>query len=609
MSDIVNLGAHYIGAPASGINLYQIPNASMQVLGDIINATWNLGLQKSTEVSSKVANATTGYLDLLDAPSVAAGAVSVANIVEPNVTIPESIDADWKADFDDKYVEIGTWLAGQFASFKSANFPDDSAALSATISRLTALASTTIDDVVASSVSAPGISGSVVAQPVSGNVSALSVTSGSISSPSVSEPSIFIPSSVDTSDILDMFNSTYLELVALLETKFGAYRATYFANEGTVYDSAEDWLLAALANTSVAMPAAIAEQIVEDDRSRILADKVRAQDAVVAQFAARGFPLPPDVAANAVLQIEQKAQDEIAESSRKVAILSIDLTQKTLDRALKLRTDAMQAANEYIKALASGPDMASRMVNIGYDAQSKLISAVASLLGARAEVAKLSIQAQTSSVGFALDAAKSNQSASIEADKANLGAVVEHAKLTLEAGRANLGAAIEEAKLSVDADKFSVQIAFEAAKANQVAALESVKVALTTTVDLRTKSMQSCVDYLRALALAPDVASRLVGIGYDAQSKLISSAASFFNSRISAAEAINKANQYNNTLTFEADRANQNVEVNMIENKLKALLTEIQAIAQQTTALFNNLHVSASISANGGTMVSTSSEV
>lgn len=42
--------------------------------------------------------------------------------------------------------------------------------------------------------------------------------------------------------------------------------------------------------------------------------------------------------------------------------------------------------------------------------------------------------------------------------------------------------------------------------------------------------------------------------------------------------------------------------IQMIENKLKGLLTEAQALAHMSTSLFNNVHVSAGVS--GGRNVS-----
>ena len=355
MADIVNLEAHYIGSPTPGVNLYQLPNASMQVLEDIINATWNEGLTSKADFTAKISAAVAGFLDVTSAPHVVTGSVAVPNIEEPLVDIPTSVTVDGMFDkFTEEYLELATWLAGQFTTFRSTYFPDENAA----------------------------------------------------------------------------------------------------------YTACEDALQAAIANPDAYMPAATAAQIWGDDQARILADKVRAQDAVIAQFAARRFPLPPDAAASAVLQIEQKAQDELAESSRKIAILSVDMWKFTVENLLKLRSVAMQSAVDYVKALASGPDVVSKMANVGYDAQSKLISSVSA----------------------------------------------------------------------------------------------------------------------------------------------------YYNARSNAAETMSKVAQYNNTTALESAIKNQVSDLQMIENKLKALLSEAQAIAQMSTALFNNLHVSASLQANGGTTVSQNNE-
>lgn len=354
MADIIDLQPHFIGSPAPGVNLYQVPNASMQVLQDLINATWNEGLAQKAEFSTKIGDATSGFLNTANTPTVTAGNITGANIVEPGVTIPAS---------------------------------------------------------------------------------------------------------ADVGDVMSVFDTKYLELVALLSGKFTDFRAAYFPDEHNAYIAAENALQDAMANDSY-LPATTQAQIFGDDEARIIDAKLRAQDAVVAQFATRGFPLPPDVAASAVLQIEQKAQDELAESSRKIAMLSVEQFRFTVDKVLALRGNAMSAAVEYIKALASGPDMASRLVNVGYDAQSKLISA----------------------------------------------------------------------------------------------------------------------------------------------------ASSFYNARIDAAKTMNAVAQYNNSADLEAATKNQAAEMTMIGEKLKALLAEAQAIAQMSTALFNNLNVSANLSANGGTQLSQSGE-
>lgn len=356
MPDIIDLSSRLITGMGAEQPLYEVPNSGMIVLQDVINATWNKGLDSKNEFSAKIAAASddvTGFLGTAATPTITAGTVTGAAIVEPVVNIPEAVDA---------------------------------------------------------------------------------------------------------SAVFSMFDTKYLELVALLEDKFDGFRTTFFPDESAAYSAAEDWLQAAIANPEAGLPAAVVAQIFGDDQARILGDASRASDAVLEAFAARRFPLPPGAAAGAVLQIEQKAQDEISESSRKVAILSVELQKFNVEKLLANRQSAMSAAIEYVKTLASGPEMASRLINTGYDAQSKLISA----------------------------------------------------------------------------------------------------------------------------------------------------ASSFYNARIAAAEVANKVAQYNNSTALEADSKNQAAELSMIGDKLKALLTEAQAIAQMATSLFNNLHVSTSLSANGGTAISTS---
>ena len=283
------------------------------------------------------------------------------------------------------------------------------------------------------------------------------VTAGTISAPGITEPNVTIPTAIDTSNIMSTYDTKYLELVAMLVDKFSSFRTTYFANESSAYTAAETWLRNAIADPS-GLPPAVVAQLVGDDQARILADSGRAQDTVMAQFAARGFPLPPGAAASAVLQIEQQAQNALAETSRKIMILSVEMQKWNVETIMGLRAMAMDSAIKYISALASGPDMASKVI----------------------------------------------------------------------------------------------------------------------------------------------------GVGYDAQSKLISAASSFYNARIQAAEVTSKVAQYNNSTQLEAAVKNQVADLQMIENKLKGLLTEAQSLAQMSTALYNNLNVSSNISTSGGSSVNTS---
>lgn len=243
-------------------------------------------------------------------------------------------------------------------------------------------------------------------------LAAPTITAGTAEIGAITEPAVEIPATQSAGDVMAMFDTKYLELVAMLADKFTTFRNTYFPDEQATYNAAEDWLQAALANPHGLDPS-VEAQILTDDKDRVLGEAARASDTVLAQFATRRFPLPPGAAASAVLQINQKAQDEIAATSRKIVVASIEQMRWVIGQTLALRQSAMDAAVKYITALASGPEMASRLVGIGYDAQSKLISAASQFYNSRIAAAEASAKVSQFNVGTALQAAEKNQAAEL----------------------------------------------------------------------------------------------------------------------------------------------------------------------------------------------------
>lgn len=227
--------------------------------------------------------------------------------------------------------------------------------------------------------------------------------------PSITEPNVTIPTSIDTSSILSNFDTKYGEIVTMLAGKFADFRTAYFPDESNAYVAAENWLQAAIANPESGLPQTVQDQIFGDDQARIISEKVRAQDALAAQFAARRFPLPAGVMAHASMQLEQKAQDELAESSRKIAMLSVEMQKFSVEKLMALRAEAMDAAIKYISALASAPDVASKVIGVGYDAQSKLISSVSAFYNARTQAKEAIAKVDMHNSSLATEAAKANQ--------------------------------------------------------------------------------------------------------------------------------------------------------------------------------------------------------
>lgn len=236
------------------------------------------------------------------------------------------------------------------------------------------------------------------------------ISASSVTLPSVTAPSVTIPSSVDTASILATYSDQLDEIVALLEGKFTSFRTAYFPDDSVSYSAAEDWLQAAVSDPS-GLPTAVRAQLLGDAQATILADASRASDAVLATFAARGFPLPPGAAAAAVTEIQGKAQDSIAEASRKITIAGIENIRFAIEKVTGLRQSAMDAALEYIKVMASGSDMAGRLIGTGYDAQSRLISAASDFYRADTSAKEMVSAVARFNSGQSLEAATKNQAA------------------------------------------------------------------------------------------------------------------------------------------------------------------------------------------------------
>lgn len=234
-----------------------------------------------------------------------------------------------------------------------------------------------------------------------------------VDAPIVEEPIVTIPTDIDTAHILADYEAEYTKLRALMVGDLTKIFTDYFPEDMQTYTAAETWIQAALANPNGGLPVAVQAQLLTDEKDRVTAEAARASDAVVATFAARGFPLPPGMAAAAVLQIQQTAQDKVAEASRKITMISVDMMKFAVEKALGLRQLAIGAALDYIKTLASAPDASGKVVGIGYDAQSKLISAASGFLGARTDVEKLVSSVAEFNVTTAQNVKEKNQVADL----------------------------------------------------------------------------------------------------------------------------------------------------------------------------------------------------
>lgn len=229
-----------------------------------------------------------------------------------------------------------------------------------------------------------------------------------IAAPSITAPVVDIPANVD--DSVTLYESQYQSMMDELTARMTVFIGTHFPNEAEGFSAAQAWLQEAIDNPADSgIPAAVRDAVFEDDRTRILDDAERAKASVLASFAARGFPMPPGQAAGAVIEIERKAQGEIAASSRALSKLALDFQQFSVTQLLGLRQSAMASTVSYIQMLATSPGEAVKITGM----QSELIRSAADFYRADIAAAELSSRVAQFNATSDLDVASKNQAAKL----------------------------------------------------------------------------------------------------------------------------------------------------------------------------------------------------
>lgn len=232
----------------------------------------------------------------------------------------------------------------------------------------------------------------------------------------IAAPVVNIPLEAAGPDLIifDEYNTAiFNKMVAAMAD----YIANYFPMDNATLAAAEGWLQNAIAGGTGVNPA-IESQLFERDRSRILAEGIRAVDDLSSVWSARRFPLPPGPLAAQVMQVQQKTQDELAKSSRETAIkmydLEIENVRFAVENAIKLRGIAVSAAGDYIKALASSQNTAYELSMGQANAQNGLISAAAAFYNAKTNAEDTMFKSRSVNAGFNQEAAKVNATISAQ---------------------------------------------------------------------------------------------------------------------------------------------------------------------------------------------------
>lgn len=177
------------------------------------------------------------------------------------------------------------------------------------------------------------------------------------------------------------------QLIAMLSNELANFFITYYPLAADAFDEATNWLVNSITVGGTGIAATVEAQIWQRGRDRAMADASRAEAAVMDEFSARGFSLPPGAMTARLDAVRHEGMAKINEFNRDAAIesakIEVENVRFAVEQAIRSRMAAMQAATDYIRALMSGPDTAARVAALNSDAKARMMSATSDLYRAR----------------------------------------------------------------------------------------------------------------------------------------------------------------------------------------------------------------------------------
>jgi hypothetical protein len=204
----------------------------------------------------------------------------------------------------------------------------------------------------------------------------------------VSAGDLVVPTGLDDISGLDGLIDQFRNA---LQNQYAQFFVDFFPKDTDVLQLALDRLHGMLTDGGLVLPRELEDQVWQRDRDRILADADRNENELMYQYASRGFPLPSGPMLMAQFMVRDRAQIEIAASSRDKAIQAIQLAMENckfaIQQVIDFRIRAIQSASDYIKTITLAPQLAAEVLNTQINARAKAAEVIATYYGAKVNAA------------------------------------------------------------------------------------------------------------------------------------------------------------------------------------------------------------------------------
>lgn len=124
--------------------------------------------------------------------------------------------------------------------------------------------------------------------------------------------------------------------------------------------------------------------------------------------------------------------------------------------------------------------------------------------------------------------------------------------------------------------------------------VENARLAVEKAIDLRRSAISTALDYMKALALGPQLGAQLAGTLLDAEAKVASIVTDFYKAQVLAAELPLRIGIANADLVQRTNEANQKSQLENMSQRVATTMSAAQALATQAAALLNGIHAQTS---------------
>lgn len=164
------------------------------------------------------------------------------------------------------------------------------------------------------------------------------------------------------------------------------------------------------------------------------------------------------------------------------------------------------------------------------------------------------------------------------------------------------GAAAHAMRLAeVDANNKIAQQSRDVAIKHVDILIENIKFAVQQALDYRIKGIAAAGEYIKVLALGPEIAMKLATSAAGAQAQLISAASQYYRNRIAIEELRLDAAKFNAATSAEVSMNNVREFSNRLKARTDTLAAAARAAGDQAAAALNAVHASAQVAVQGET--------